>query len=51
VDLGEMGEILLRRMAGFRNHLGRCSFHSDLLFLCLNTTQCGHQTLTIRSCV
>lgn len=42
VDLGEMGEILLRRMAGFRNHLGRCSFYSDLMFPCLNATQYGH---------
>jgi hypothetical protein len=23
VDLGDMGEILLRRMAGFKNHLGK----------------------------
>jgi hypothetical protein len=23
VDLGEMGEVLLRRMAGFKNHLGK----------------------------
>jgi hypothetical protein len=26
VDLGEMGEILLRRMAGFQSHLGMSSF-------------------------
>jgi hypothetical protein len=24
VDLGEMGEVLLRRMKGFREHLGKC---------------------------
>lgn len=31
IDLGEMGEILLRRMKGFREHLGKNKKHSQNL--------------------
>ena len=39
VDLGEMGEVLLRRMQGFSSHLSMSSFPPNLFFKSLRPSE------------